>query len=142
MLGGYKMMFLRKKNKYEQLFIFLETYFHYELVEKNDKKESFFSKYYFIKKSFPDIQVIIEKDILGIDIKIDNSFWGIPNVYKYLHHDKIVRCRYSSYKDLIENFENDNKKYLNEIFQNIDKISNDKLENFYKEFPQYVFVWG
>ena len=98
MLGGYKMMFLRKKNKYEQLFIFLETYFHYELVEKNDKKESFF--------------------------------------------DKIVRCRYSSYKDLIENFENDNKKYLNEIFQNIDKISNDKLENFYKEFPQYVFVWG
>ena len=118
------MMFLRKKNKYEQLFIFLETYFHYELVEKNDKKESFFSKYYFIKKSFPDIQVIVE------------------NVYKYLHHDKIVRCRYSSYKDLIENFENDNKKYLNEIFQNIDKISNDKLENFYKEFPQYVFVWG
>lgn len=141
MLGGYKIIFAGKNLNYEQLICFLKTYFQYELFEKNNEEGSLYSKYYFTKPGFPDIQVIIERGYLEIDIKVENNFWSISNVYKYLHHKEIVRGRYSSDKDLLENFENETKNYLNEIFINWDTISNDRLEKFYKEFPQYVFVW-
>jgi len=136
------MIFKNKSINYEELLNFLITDFNYKLIEKDDSKKNFYSKYIYSQHNLPDIQVILESGCLSIEVKIENSFWGLPNVYKFLNHDKIVKCRYQSEKDLFDNFEKNTKEYLTDLIINKEKISNDKLESFYKEFPQYVFVWN
>lgn len=133
------------KNKsinYVEFFSFLSTDYGYILTSKNDEKGDWYSIFYYEKNNLPKVKIEIEKGYLCLQILIETRYWTLAQIYKYLHHQEIAYGNFSSTKRIKANFYKYTKKYLDEYINNAESITNEKLENFYHEFPSYTFVWG
>lgn len=137
------MIFRSKCKIYYESFNFLLKDYGYKITSKNTKEGLWYSYFLLSKENFPDIKIEIEKGYLIVLVQIsENNQWSLGELYKFLHHNKIVKCDFSNVKSIKNSFEKITRKYLDEVLENMNRIENNKIEQFYAEFPKYVFVWS
>lgn len=137
------MIFFDECKIYYECFNFLIKDYGYKIASKDIKEGLWYSCFILEKENFPNIKIEIEKGFLIVFIQIDkNNKWSLAEIYKFLHHDKIVKCNFSTAKLIKNSFEKTTREYLDEVLKKINYIKSDKIEKFYTEFPKYVFVWS
>lgn len=134
--------FLNDEKVYFDCFNFLISDYGYNITYKDTDKGIHYSKIILEKSNSPKIEIVIEKGYLDLLLFIDEEKWNICMLYKFLHHDKIVRMKYGNSKVIQKEFEVNTRKYLDEVLEKRNSITNMQLHSFYKEFPGYVFVWS
>lgn len=134
------MIFSRKHNYLAYLY-FLIRDFNYA-IKKEESLSTMSLNYYFSKEDSPDLLAEIERGYLNIYVLFGDKKYTLPEIYKYLHHDKIPICANKTNKELDLLFEKTMNKYLSEYLSHRANISVENLESFYKEFPRNTFAWG
>ena len=136
------MIFYSNKKVYYNCFNFLMTDYGYYIDSKDVEKELRFSKFVLLHDVYPKITIEIYRSCLGISLEIENSErWSLGSLYKFLHHDKIVRDDFSSVSKIKQYFEKTTREYFDDVLKNLKSLTNDALHSFYKEFPPSVFQW-
>ena len=137
------MIFIDARKVYYNCFNFLINDYGYSISQRNTKEGLWYSYFILKKENYPTIKIEIEKGYLIVLIQIDETHqWSLAELYKFLHHDKIVKCNFSTAKLIHNSFEKTTRNYLDEILEKINCLENDQIERFYKEFPKYVFCWS
>lgn len=137
------MIFFNDAKIYYNCFNFLINDYGYYITSKDITKGLLYSRFILGHDKYPEITIEIERTYLVVLINIEGKEqWSLSELYKFLHHDEIVRCKYCSSFTIEKYFEETTRKYLDDILENLDSLNNDVLDSFYKEFPRYVFVWN
>ena len=128
------MIFSSNKKVYYNCFNFLMTDYGYYIDSKDVEKELWFSKFVLLHDVYPKITIEINRSCLGISLEIENSEeWSLGSLYKFLHHDKVVRSDFSSVSKIGKCFEKTTREYLDDVLQNLKSLTNVALNNFYYE---------
>ncbi|MBO4439951.1 MAG: hypothetical protein J5798_11440 [Spirochaetaceae bacterium] len=136
------MIFFNNEEIYYNCFDFLINEYGYKVASKNIKEGLWYSKFVLKHNIYPEITIEIEKSYLVVFMLIEGKeLWSLPQIYKFLHHNEIVRGDYSSCSLIKKDFKQITRQYLDEILGNIDQIKNQNIKKFYDEFPPHVFVW-
>ena len=91
---------------YYKCFNFLMTDYGYYIDSKDTEKGLWFSKFILLHDKYPKITIEIERSFLDVFLEIENSEqWPIGALYRFLHHDKVVRSKFNSVKIINEYFE-------------------------------------
>lgn len=135
------MNFFNDEKIYYNCFNFFIHDYGYTITYKNIDKGLFYSKIILENKNYPKIKIEIEKGYLVLFLYIEEEEWDISSLYKFLHHDEIVRATYGNSKTIKKYFEDVTRKYFDDVIKNYNFLKNKDIEAFYKEFPSYVFVW-
>lgn len=135
------MIFFNNEKIYYNCLVFLYKDYGYKTSYIDKDKGLLYSKIILEKKNSPKLIIEIEKAHLEINMFIGEEEWSLSLLYKYLHHNEVVRASYGNSDVIKKYFENCTRKYLDDVLRNLDKLTNDDLEKFYNEFPPYVFFW-
>ena len=136
------MIFVNHEKFYYNCFNFLMTDYGYYIDSKDTEKGLWYSKFILLHDVYPKITVVIDRSYLDVQLEIENSeFWSLDMLYKFLHHDEVVRSYFNSVKKIKEYFEKTTREYLDDILKKLSTLTNESLHNFYKGFPWFVFKW-
>ena len=125
------MIFTDNRKIYYNSFNFLIEDYGYTITSSTIKDGLWYSCFTLTKENFPSLKIEIEKGYIIIFIQIDEIHqWSLAELYKFLHHDKIVKCIYSNAKQIKDSFEKTMKIYLDEILEKINFIENEQIEKF------------
>ena len=130
------MIFVNHEKVYYNSFNFLMTDYGYYIDSKDTEKGLWYSKFILLNEKYPKITVIIDRSYLDVQLEIENTeSWPLGLLYRFLHHDKVIRSKFNSVKIINEYFEKKIREYLDDILKNLNSLTNAALHNFYKEFP-------
>ena len=136
------MIFNNTDKIYYNSFNFFICDYGYKISYKDTDKGMLYSKIILEKDNKPKIKIEIEKGYLVVFLYIEDNEWSLSSLYKFLHHDKIVKATYGNSKTIKKYFEKFTRKYFDDVMENFDKLKNEEIKAFFTEFPSYVFVWN
>lgn len=136
------MIFFNDEKIYFNCFDFLISDYDYRITYRNTKDGLHSSELILENDKKPKIKIGIENGYLDLYIFIDDEAWPLCMLYKFLHHDKIVRRKFGNSTIIKKYFKEVTKKYLDDVFEQFSLLDIQKLNCFYKEFPDYVFIWS
>lgn len=137
------MIFFNNEKVYYNCFNFLISDYDYHITHINKEKGLFYSEIILEKENTSKIRIIIERGCLELDLYVEDVPIGIDLIYKFLHHDEIVKSSIFGNSTYIKKyFEITVRKYLDEILPICSTLKAKDIDAFYHEFPFYVFKWS
>ena len=137
------MIFFNDEKVYYNCFDFLVSDYGYHPTYTNNEKGLFYSEIVLEKNDSPKIKIVIERGCLELDLYVEDETVCIDMIYKFLHHNEIVKSSIFGNSTYIKKyFEKTVRKYLDEVLPICNTLKLKDIKAFYHEFPVHVFKWN
>lgn len=136
------MIFFNDTKVYYTCFNFLISDYGYSVIYQNIENGIHYSEIVLENPYRPKLKIEIERGYLDLYVYINSEYWPLCLLYKFLHHNKIVKRKFGNSKVIKDYFEKTTRLYLDDVFENLSNLNKKKLDVFYKEFPDFCFLWS